>query len=368
MVRSAHVRAALTAAALSLGMFVGQAAPVVAQSTTGTISGVVRDDQAADHPRRDGHSTQRAHRTVAHRCVRRRWSVPLPEPASRRVRADRGAREFRDLQAVGPEPGAEPGRGNRRDAAAGRCGRVRAGDGGHAAAEHDQRRGRGPLRHAARGRTAGGQQPGHHLAGPAGAWRVAARGGAEHLRIGDQLLGQRHAVAIEQLHARRPGQQRPERVGPPAADEQHGRRAGGPPHHQPVRRRVRPCGRVGHERDHQVRHQPVPRIGVRVPQRQQPELAQQPGQGCGAHRGAVLPRAAVRRHGWRPGPAQPDVLLRGVPEVDAGPARIGHHPQRRAHGGRSPDPRVDRRHAPAGGGAPALPAGRADAARDARCR
>ena len=183
MLRSAQMRAVCLAVAVCLISLVGLAAPVVAQSTTGTIQGVVRDDQAAVIP--GATVTVRNVLTGQSRSVvsgeSGQYRFPNLQVGEYELTVELAG--FGDLQAVGPEPGAEPGRGNRRDAAAGRRGRVGAGDGGHAAAEHDQRRGRGPLRHAARGRTAGGQQPGHLLAGPAGAWRVAARGGADRLRV-----------------------------------------------------------------------------------------------------------------------------------------------------------------------------------------
>jgi hypothetical protein len=50
MTRSAHVAAACSAAFLCLFTLVGLALPVAAQSTTGTIQGIVRDDQAAVIP------------------------------------------------------------------------------------------------------------------------------------------------------------------------------------------------------------------------------------------------------------------------------------------------------------------------------
>ena len=118
-----------------------------------------------------------------------------------------------------------------------------------------------------------------------------ARIGAEQLFDGHQLLGQRRPAAFEQHHARRAGQQRPERDRPSAADQQHRHRPGSAAHHQPVLRRVRPGGRVGDERHHQERHQPVPRVGVLVPQRQQPERADQPGQD---RRAAPRPRPSTR--------------------------------------------------------------------------
>ena len=50
MLRSAQMRAVCLAVAVCLISLVGLVTPVVAQSTTGTIQGVVRDDQAAVIP------------------------------------------------------------------------------------------------------------------------------------------------------------------------------------------------------------------------------------------------------------------------------------------------------------------------------
>ena len=82
----------------------------------------------------------------------------------------------------------------------------------------------------------------------------------------------------EQLHDRRPGQQRPERHRPPAAHQQHRHRPGDPAHHQPVRRRVRARRGLGPEHRDQERHQRVPRLRLLVREPRRAELPQQPQQ------------------------------------------------------------------------------------------
>ena len=112
--------------------------------------------------------------------------------------------------------------------------------------------------------------------------------GQSEFATGDELLVERHAPALEQLHGRRPGQQRPERHRPAAADQQHGHHPGSPAHHEPVRGGVRPRRRVGRQRGHPERDERVQRVRVRVPQRRQPERAEQSGQGvAGPDHGAV---------------------------------------------------------------------------------
>ncbi len=249
------------------------ASEAYAQSTTGTIQGSVRDEQCAVIP-----GATVTIRNIDTNLVRSVVSgtdgdVPIPQPSGRQLHADRGAGRVRPVHPGRHPAAAEPGCGGGGDAPPGGRRRDRDRAGRHAAAQHDQRRGRGALRQPPHLGAAAGQQPRHLQPGALGRRRQPAGVWADRVLERRQLRGERRAPALQQHHAGRPGQQRPERDRPPAADQQHRHRAGSAAHHEPVLGRVRPGGRLGDERHHQERHQPVPRVGVLVPQRQQPQRA-----------------------------------------------------------------------------------------------
>ncbi len=288
--------------------------------------------------------------------------LSLPQYAGRRLRAHDRSAGIREIRALGHHALGEPGRGHRYQDSAGEHQRGDHGQRGRPAAQHHDTGSRRAVRQdahrgAARVR---GDVPRHLCAGAVGAGSQPARQRPDGIRVGHELLVERHARPVEQLHDRRPGQQRPERDRPAAADEQHGHHSGSAADHESVRGRVRAGGGLDYQRRDEERHQHVPRIGLRFPERREPQRAQQPRQGSGPCLRPLPGRTTVWRHRRRAGAARQDVFLRVVPAVDRPAARIGLHPQRGADRGWPPSPAGRRWHAAAGAGTPPVPARRSD--------
>ena len=280
-------RAWLRACLIAL-LVAGATAPLSAQSSTGSIQGVVVDEQGGIVP---GASVAvRNVDTNAPRSmvtdVQGRYVSPNLPP--RPIRGDGRAGRVRAPRPVGPHPGPEPGRrGRRPDEDGGDHGNGHR-RGRRAPPEHHQRRGRRPLRHQAHRRAAGGEPARHVQPRPLRGRRQPDQHRPGQLRGGARLRHQRHAGAIQQLHDRRPGQQRSQRDRAPAADQQHRHRPGDPAHHQPVRRRVWPRRRLGDEHRHQERDQRLPRLRLLVPNR----TSGTPGATWTRRRGGRKPRSA----------------------------------------------------------------------------
>ena len=196
--------------------------------------------------------------------------------------------------------------------------------------------------------------------------REPAGQGAQLLPADDpRLERRRHRHGLERRQRRRPGSlelrhlrrrhQQPLEVADAAARaaarvERLRDRDGqvGAAHHQPVLGRVRRSLRRRGEHDHQGRHQPVQRLGVRD------DPARRPGRGPAARadrqrregQGAVQP-AAVRRHRRRPDRQGQAVLLRQLRAASRAQrgdchGRRGVGPGRADAGRRAPGPRQDR--------------------------
>ena len=101
------------------------------------------------------------------------------------------------------------------------------------------------------------------------------------------VRARRHQLRRPARHAEQPGDRRrrqqqhllrpdprPHRLGPRALPVQPGRGAGVPGEPQRLLGRVRPRRRRGDQRGHQVGHQRLPRLGLRVLPRQEPEREQ----------------------------------------------------------------------------------------------
>ena len=242
---------------LVVALIVGIPVLSAAQSTTGTIRGVVRDQQGARRPRR--HVTIRQTDT---NLVRTAATGPQGEylvtnlpTGNYEVTAEIAA--FNQLRPVRHHAGGQSGRRHRRHADGGRPDRNDLRHVRCVGSEYDDRRSGRAVRYDARVGAAGGQQPRRLQPGAFSARRQPVEQRPGWLCRRRRLRGERPARPIEQHDGRRSGQQRPQRHRRHAADQQHRHRAGGAAHHQSVRGRVRPRCRFGDERDHQERHQPV---------------------------------------------------------------------------------------------------------------
>ena len=153
-----------------------------AQSTTGSIQGTVRDKQDAVVPGATVTIRNVADQREPDRGHRQQRGLSLPQHAGRRLRADGGALGLLEARPLRAHARAQPGRRRRRPASAGRGDRDHRGARRRAAAQHDQRRSRRPVRHDPRRRAAGDEQPQHLHAGAVGAWRQPARQRPDGLR------------------------------------------------------------------------------------------------------------------------------------------------------------------------------------------
>ena len=137
-----------------------------------------------------------------------------------------------------------------------------------------------------------------------------------------QFFGEWCARAVEQLHARWSGQQRPERFRVDPADQQHRRRPGSAPDHEPVWRGVRPVGGRGDEHRYEERHECLSGLGLRLSQQQRSECRSNLDKAAGRSERPSGSRR-VRRHARRPADSRQDVLLRVLSAVDGSAAGAG---------------------------------------------
>ena len=314
------VRKTLTFAAWLL---LAAALPLAAQTTTGGITGVVRDAGGGVMPGVTVTATHEATNAVTTAVTQRRRPLRAARPAGRPLlRRGRAARL--------PE---REEHGHRRARQRGCPPRHRAEGGCRHRHRHRQRHGvdrghhdRNAQDHRRSGahREPAAQRPQRHAVDDARR-RRAARSHRPH--VGRDLsrdpagVVQRRARQHHELRARRRVEQRSLHQRP-EPDAEPGRAAGVQRPDQQLQRRVRPERRRDRQCGHPRGHQPVPRPRLRLLpslQVQRDELLH-PGD---RRRAEAL---AVRRHLRRTGRAQPDVLLRVVPGHD--PAAPADHPVR----------------------------------------
>ena len=155
---------------------------------------------------------------------------------------------------------------------------------------------------------------------------------------------QRPGPALERVPARRHAHERlheqpgRERGG---HDARHGDRARVPRGGERLRRRVRAQPGRADQRDHEVRHQRLPRLRLRVPPERRPRRAELLRPGAEAR----LPAQPVRVHARRPRAPRPHVLLRGLRGA-AGAARPNDLDRRARRGGPQRRPARPRAEAP----------------------
>ena len=255
--------------------------PPGAQSTTGTIQGTVSDQQEAVVPGATVTIRNVATNAVRTGGQREEWILSVPHRSGGRVRADDREGRLLEVRASRDHPLAQSGRDGGRPAPPGRIDRE------HRSArrcppdqQDDVGSGR-PVRYDEGRRAAGAGRnvPRRVRTGAFRSRRQRARQRPATFRLRNELLLERHAGALEQLHDRRAGQQRSGDHRTAAADQQHRHHPGGPADHESVRRRVRPRRGIDRQRGDQERQQQLPGVGVLVPQRRIAEQPEQSRQG-----------------------------------------------------------------------------------------